>query len=211
MSAAELGVVWSALMREVSGGGERPLAYSRILALLVLTGCRVSEITGLRIENVDLAAGSIAIAKGKTKDATRVLSLGSTARVLLAGAVEAAKGRLPGEHLFSAPRSDGPVDPHDISKAARALVADLGQQPWTPHDLRRSLVSQLHEMGFQEGIVRKLVGHTAKNVHDAVYDRSQQLEKIWDALTQYENYVSACAAETEKASESNVVALRAKA
>ncbi len=200
LSAAEMGVIWNAL-----SDGEAPAPYSKILALLALTGCRVSEITDLRRENVDLDSGSVTIAKGKTKDAARVLPVGPTARAMLAKLVESAdkSGR-----LFSAPEG-GAVEVQAVSKAVRRLCAKLRQPRWTPHDLRRTLISELHEAGIGEGIVRRLAGHTAKDVHDAVYDRSKRLESIKSALAHYESHVLACAAAVKQSDESNVIALRA--
>ena len=217
LSAAELGEIWNALPN-----AEGPDVYSKILALLMLTGCRVSEIASLQRENVDLAAGAIKFAKGKTKDAARVLPVGPTARSMLASIVEGAdsSGR-----LFSTKRRRGwkytpdeaarkainvAIDVPTVGKAARALCARLGHARWTPHDLRRTLISELHEAGFGEGIVRRLAGHTAKGVHDAVYDRSKRLESIRNALEHYENHVLKCAADVEKAGDSNVVTMRSR-
>jgi len=200
LSEGELGAVWNAL-----ANGEAGPVYSQILALLALTGCRVSEIAGLRRADVDLDGGTIRIVKGKTKESARMLPVGPTARAMLVEIVESADttGR-----LFSAPEG-GSVEPQAISKAVRALRARLGQERWTPHDLRRTLISALHEAGFGEGVIRRIAGHTATDVHGAVYDRSKRLESVGKALAHYESHVLSCAAAVGAARESNVVALRA--
>jgi integrase len=189
LSAAELGAIWNALF-----DGEGHAVYSQILALLALTGCRVSEIASLRREDIDLDAGTIKIAKGKTKDAARELPVGDTARAML---VKIAKSADPNGPLFSAP-GGGAIDVPTVGKAARRLCARLQYPRWTPHDLRRTLISELHEAGFGEGIIRRLAGHTAKDVHDSVYDRSKRLESIRKALEHYENHILDCAAEAKR-------------
>jgi hypothetical protein len=46
-------------------------------------------------------------------------------------------------------------------------------------------------------------------VHAAVYDRSRQLDKVRDALDQYEKYILSVVAETGIVKENNVIPLRA--
>jgi integrase len=207
LSEGELGLLWSALRK---GDALKHAVYSDILSLLVLTGARVSEIALLRRGDVDLANGLIKLAErgGKTVDAKRTLPVGPSARVLLARFVEAAE-QAADSPLFVSP-AGGALDPHEVSKAAGGLVQRLGCGGFTPHDLRRTLISHLHEADFNEGIIRRLAGHKARDVHDAVYNRSERLEKVRDALEQYERHVAACALKiiAEPEGESNVVALR---
>ena len=82
LTAVEIGEAWNA-MQDAQSGGSMPGVYARVLVLLVLTGCRASEITGLRRGAVDLEAGTLAIVKGKTAASRRVLPLSAAARVLV--------------------------------------------------------------------------------------------------------------------------------
>jgi integrase len=202
----ELGLLWSALRK---GNALKHAVYSDILSLLVLTGARVSEIATLRLGDVDLSTGLIRLAErgGKTADAKRTLPVGPTARAMLAALVDRAAGQA-ADALFVSP-AGGALDPHEVSKAAGGLVQRLGCDGFTPHDLRRTLISHLHEADFNEGIIRRLAGHKARDVHDSVYNRSERLEKVRDALEQYERHVVACASALEKSNANNVVALRA--
>ena len=97
----------------------------------------------------------------------------------------------------------------DISKAARSLVGRLGHTRWTPHDLRRTLVTQLYELGVDGDVARRISGHVGTDVHSSVYDRSRQLDKMRAALVEYEGFIFSCTAKLEKLSENNVIALRA--
>ena len=207
----ELGSLWPAVR---DGDAAMPRVYGDILALLTLTGARMSEIASLRACDVDLSKGEVKLAEygGKTADAKRALPVGPAARAMLAGLVEGANDRPADAPLFLSPTGRA-LDTHAVDRACRALVERLGCDPFTPHDLRRSLVTHLHESdNFAEGIIRRLAGHKGRDVHDAVYNRAEKLERVRAALEWYERHVLACAAKVDaKRADggSNVVALRA--
>ena len=200
-----------------------PAVYARALLLLMLTGCRASEITGLRRGAVDLESGKVEIVAGKTKKAKRDLPLGLAARALLINAVAALpKGGDGGAHLFTMPRGHlmgktasrtraaGAIDARDLSKSARRLVMALGHKRWTPHDFRRTLVTRLHEEGIDDGVVRRIAGHVGGDVHAATYDRSRQLDKVRAALTEYERYILKCADDSVEPAIDDVVLLHGR-
>jgi integrase len=208
LKPVELGEAWIALQSALAGDDSMPLAYARVLGLLMLTGARASEITGLRRSAVDLDAGSITIVAGKTAASRRVLPVGPSARALLAATVESV-GNAPDALLFPMPRARGLIPSLDISKAARSLVERLRHTRWTPHDLRRTLVTQLYELGVDGDVTRRIAGLVGADVHSTVYDRSRQIEKMRSALAEYESFIFSCAAKLEKLSENNAIALRA--
>jgi integrase len=198
----ELGLVWRGLRDDEA----TPRVYADIMSLLMLTGARMSEIASLRSCDLDLSAGVVKLAEygGKTADARRALPIGPAARAILARLVDDA--RPASAPLFLSPTGCA-LDTHAVDRACRALVERLGCASFTPHDLRRSLVTHLHESdSFAEGVI-----HKARDVHDAVYNRAEKLERVRAALAWYEGHVLACAAkvDAETAAESNVVALRA--
>jgi integrase len=208
LSPVELGDAWIAL-QDAQRDGSMPLPYARVLALLMLTGARASEITSLRRRAVDLDGGSLTIEAGKTAASKRVLTLPATARALLASTIESMDTDAPDALLFLMPRARHEIPSLDISKAARVLVGRLGHARWTPHDLRRTLITGLHELGVDGDVARRVAGHVGPDIHASVYDQSRQLDKVRDALAAYEGFVLNCVAKVGKSSESNVVALRA--
>ena len=189
------------------------MCYSaRVLALLMLTGTRASEITSLRRGAVDLDGGSLTIGAGKTAASKRVLPLPATARALLASTTESMDTDAPDALLFPMPRARGGIPGYRCIRKARTrrtIGRALGAWRWTPHDLRRTLITGLHELGVDGDVTRRVAGHVGPDIHASVYDRSRQLDKVRDALTAYEGFVLNCAAKVGKSSESNVVALRA--
>ena len=213
LTGDEIAALWTALDAACKGAGLVPPSFARVLTALLLTGCRASEITNLRRGAFDPNAGTIEIEGGKTDASRRKLPIGPMALAVLAEAMNAAPeagttddaANPTDAMLFPAPRSKDIIGSSEISKAARTLVAKLGHKSWTPHDLRRSLVTQLHEAGVDEGIVRRIAGHVGSDVHASTYDRSRQLEKIRDAFLVYEQFVRDCIQKAHEKQCDNVV------
>jgi integrase len=80
-----------------------------------------------------------------------------------------------------------------VSRAARKIVKALGHQPWTPHDLRRTVVSIMAELGIDGDIRRRVTGHQAQDVHGRVYDQANRQNAVRAALLQVEQYVTEAA------------------
>ena len=59
---------------------------------------------------------------------------------------------------------------HDLHEAARRIVAGLGMERWTPHDLRRTAATILDREGYSLEQIGALLAHTRKGV-TAVYAR----------------------------------------
>jgi integrase len=69
----------------------------------------------------------------------------------------------PGAPLFNLRRND-------LHEAAQRLVAGLGMERWTPHDLRRTAATILDRAGYSLEQIGALLAHTRKGV-TAVYAR----------------------------------------
>ena len=59
---------------------------------------------------------------------------------------------------------------HDLHEAAHRIVAGLGMERWTPHDLRRTAATILDREGYSLEQIGALLAHTRKGV-TAVYAR----------------------------------------
>jgi integrase len=59
---------------------------------------------------------------------------------------------------------------NDLHEAAKRIVAQLGMQRWTPHDLRRTAATILDRAGYSLEQIGALLAHTRKGV-TAVYAR----------------------------------------
>ena len=145
-------------------GGASPAAVAAI-RLLVLTGCRRSEILGLRWDDVDLEAGEISLRDSKT-GARRVPLSPAAAEVI------AELPRIPGNPWVIPGRNTGaPLRnlqyPWEILRA-RADLEDV-----RIHDLRHSFASRALALGEGLPIIGELLGHrrvgtTARYAHLAL-------------------------------------------
>ena len=149
------------LDRAVADGGVSVHAVAAI-RLLLLTGCRKSEILSLRWQDVDLAAGEIRLADSKT--GPRAVPLSPPAVRVLAELPRVADspwvipGQKPGTHLSNL---DGPW--WIVRKRADLEEVRI-------HDCRHSFASRALALGESLPVIAKLLGHrqvqtTARYAH----------------------------------------------
>ena len=155
-------------------GGASPAAVSAI-RLLMLTGCRKSEILTLRWEHVALDTGELRLPE--TKTGARVISLPPMAVELLAGLPRdlgspwVIPGRHPGTHL------------RDLSDAWKVIRTRTGLDDVRIHDLRHSFASRALALGESLPMIGKLLGHsqvetTARYAHlarDTVHESAARV------------------------------------
>ena len=134
---------------------ERLIAAARshrdraVIELLYATGCRVSELRTLRVEDVDLVAQSILVRRGK----------GGKDRLVLYGRKAAAA-----LETHSGGRRSGPI--FKLSRAAlwsivRRVAQGAGLEGVHPHTLRHSFATHLLERGADLRCIQELLGHTS--------------------------------------------------
>jgi integrase len=177
----ELCEIWNAL--------EGDEAYSDIIRLLVLTGCRRSEIGGLRWDEVYLDEAKLVLPATRVKNAKeRVVYLNRPAlEILQARSLLRTDGRPyvfsrgpAGFQGWSHPKADlaGRIN------AARQAAGRPAMENWVLHDLRRAtstiLAGQLH---VAPHIVERLIGHTQGETIKVV--RNPALARIYNRA-QYE-------------------------
>jgi len=128
---------------------EMPSAVAA-LRLLLLTGCRLSEIQFLRWEHVK----DDCIELPDAKTGGRVVPLGPEARAVLAdlpreeGNTWVIRGKLPGTHLT------------DLQRPWRRIRARAGLEDVRIHDLRHSYASRALALGESLTMIGKLLGYT---------------------------------------------------
>jgi integrase len=144
LSNDELAAIWNALPE-----GD----FGNIVKLLMLTGQRRSEIGGLRWSEIDLHTGQINLPGDRTKNGHPHF-IPMSEPVL---AIIAAQPRLR-EQVFG--RGDSAEGFAGWSAAKAALDAALPKmESWTLHDLRRSFVTGMAELGVQPHIIEMAVNH----------------------------------------------------
>lgn len=154
LEPAELARLGAALDRSAKS---HPLHVVAI-RLLLLTGCRLSEI--LTLEWSDVRGSRVQLRDGKT--GPRTVWLGDEAKATLA-AVPRARGQAA---VFYDPAREKPVG--DISHVWREAIRDASIPPTRLHDLRHTFASHAARGSETIPMIGKLLGHS-KTVSTARY------------------------------------------
>lgn len=162
---------------ETRGGASAPAVAA--LRLLMLTGCRKSEILTLRWEDVVLDANELRLPDAKT--GARVVPLSPSAVNLLAGLPRTPgspwviPGRKPGTHM------------RDLDDAWQVIRSRAGLDDVRIHDLRHSFASRALALGESLPMIGKLLGHsqaetTARYAHLARDSVQESATRIAESI-----------------------------
>ncbi len=149
---------YHALARETKKRG----TWLRALFELAYTyGWRKSELTGLRVHQVDLVEGTILLNPGETKnDRGRVVEMTQGVRELL---TECLAGKTSDDLVFT--RASGrPVG--NFRRAWSTACRDAGTPGLLFHDLRRSGVRNMRRDGISEKVAMEISGHKTRSVFE---------------------------------------------
>jgi integrase len=211
LTAEEAGEFWLLLDECTAGSGPISATQARILKLLALTGCRISEITSLTLDRIDMKHARFRIEGGKTRASNRTLPLTPTALAVIEEQLAQLPDRTGVAVVFPSPRAGVQIASNEVSHNTDRLLAHLNHTPrWTAHDLRRTLTSVLADRGVDGDTRRLIVGHKAPDIHAAVYDKAARVEQMREALLIAEGWYRAAADENaERAHGGNVIVMRA--
>lgn len=127
-----------------------------LLEFLVSSGCRLGEVVGLRVDQVDWQARRVTvIGKGNKQ---REVYFSVRAKLMLQMYI---RGRRGGDALFASSRAPyAPMGPRSIQKT----LAQLGKRILTrrvhPHLMRHTFASQALNGGMDLTVIQHLLGHT---------------------------------------------------
>lgn len=175
LTPGEVKALAHACIGDSSAAGARDLA---VLALLYGCGLRRAEAAGLELADADLENGVVTVRGGKgRKDRTTHAPPG--ARHALA-AWAAARGPEPGPLLCPVHKA-GRIALRRMTAQAIYLTlqkraVEAGVAAFSPHDLRRTFVSDLLDAGADLATVQKLAGHADPST-TARYDRRGEAAK----------------------------------
>lgn len=150
-----------------SPDGEDPriLRDRALLELLYGTGARISEVTGLDVDDLDLAADPVVLLDGKGGK-QRIVPVGSYAvRALDAYLVRArpsltVKARRPSPAVFLNARG-GRLTRQGAWGIIQAAATTAGLEHISPHTLRHSFATHLLDGGADIRVVQELLGHAS--------------------------------------------------
>lgn len=159
------------------------LRDAAIIETIYSCGLRVSELSGLRVEDIDWGERLLRV-RGKGKK-ERLSPIGDPALA----AIENYWRTLPQRPGASSPvflaqtRKVAPVSPQDLARRLKKYLAIAGLDPGlTPHKLRHSYATHLLDAGADLRSVQELLGH-AHLVTTQVYTHltTERLKRAYDA------------------------------
>ncbi len=176
LTDAEFARLGKVLDESIAGGRGSPMAVAAI-RLLMLTGCRKSEILTLRWTDVDLDAGERHLADAKS--GPRAVQLPPTAVRLF----EALPRRKDSPWVFPGNDRHGRFGADALDNVWQTLRARAGLEDVRLHDLRHSFASRALALGETLPVIGKLLGHsdietTARYAHlarDSVHDAAERI------------------------------------
>ncbi|OEU72715.1 MAG: hypothetical protein BA869_01490 [Desulfuromonadales bacterium C00003107] len=184
-SEEEICTFWT----ELEGAGmSEPLKQT--LRLILATGQRPGEVIGIHHREIEEDWWTIPAERAKNK---------REHRVFLSPLVKEIIATLPTSgYLFPSPRSKKPTvqKPIEVNALAHAVRRNSSwaqpgpqagklffsiQEPWTPHDLRRSCATGLGRLGYTDELIGRVLNHTRAGV-TAIYNRHKYDAEIQQAL-----------------------------
>ena len=172
LSRDELSAIWHAT--------DEPGDHNAIVRLLLLTGQRRQEVGGMGRQEVDLEKAIWVIPSERTKNRrAHEVPLSPLAVEVLIALVEGT------DRAFVFGLGDGPFS--GWSRAKARLDRKCGVENWTLHDLRRTFVTELAEMGVMPHVIEAIVNHTSghKAGIAGVYNRATYAGEKRAALDQW--------------------------
>jgi integrase len=173
-------VLTDAEMRQLWAATAGDDAYSKILRLLLLTGQRRGEVGGMRRAELDFERETWNLSGDRAKNKLpHVVPLPRQALELLQ-----APG-LGGDYLF------GKSGFGDWWRAKSRFDKVLGLPAWTVHDLRRTAITSMCEIGIAPHIVEAIVNHVSghKGGVAGVYNKAKYSQEKRTSLQRWADHV----------------------
>jgi integrase len=130
-----------------------------IFEIALETSMRSSEITGLRLGQVDTARRVVRLQNTKNEDARTVPLTKRAAAELIEAIANPLRPQGCDLIFFGEPGRDGVRRPYNFNKMWRKVKTDLGLSDLRFHDLRHEAVSRLVEAGLSDQEVASISGH----------------------------------------------------
>ena len=137
-----------------------------IVELLCLTGCRVSEIVGLKWSELDLDQSCLWLEDTKSGRSLRAIGSGAVA------VFKCQSRALGSAYVFPGASGDAPYQ--GMNKEARRLFNAAGLADASCHTLRHTFASVASGLGYSDGTIAGLLGHKGRGVTSRYVHRPDQ-------------------------------------
>ena len=179
-------------------------AIKGALLLVLITGQRPGEVIGMHSRDIDGDWWTVTAGMAKNNKEHRVF-LSSLAKNII--------GNFGEGYIFPSPRGNKPISVNAISKAVRRnstwaqkTTKDNKngkekfffsiEQPWTPHDLRRTCATHMGKAGFTDEVIGRVLNHTRTGITSR-YNRHQYDKEIQVALSDWSSKLESIIYETK--------------
>jgi integrase len=161
-------------------------AYAAAVRMLLLTGARLREVANMTRDELSADGTVWTLPGSRTKNhRAHVVPLPPLAREVIASAPQIA-----GSFVFS---TDGRGPLTGWSRAKHKLDAAMGANvpPWRLHDLRRTAVTGMAELGIRPDVIELCVNHVSgvRGGIAGVYNKSELLPERREALERWARHV----------------------
>jgi len=169
------------------------------LKMILLSGQRPGEVCGMAFDELSEDRWTIPESRTKNGEVQEVPLTAMMQEIIERARVYAGESRF----VFTSPRSplynfkkpkiakpkevDLPLSRLALSRALQRHCVDMEiENPFTPHDLRRTLRTRLAELGVSDIVAERVLGHKLQgmlaiyNRHDYAVEKRQALER-WEA------------------------------
>ena len=174
LGSGEIAALMGACSRD---GSPADLRDAALIAILYGAGLRRSESVGLDLSDFNAETGELVV-RGKGRKDRLAYATNGSCEALKDWLV--VRGGVPGP-LFTRISKRGKIDTHRMTDQAvlhmlKKRENEAGVAPFSPHDLRRSFISDLLDAGADIATVQRLAGH-ANITTTARYDRRGEATK----------------------------------
>jgi integrase len=179
--------------------------FAPFVKLLLLTGQRRSEVSGMRWSELDLENRVWRLPPERTKNGLpHLVPLSDAALAII-------QGQVPVDGCDFVFTSNGTTQFKGYSRSKERLDKRVGFDDWVLHDLRRTFVTGVNNIGVFPHIVEACVNHVSgpsKGGVAGVYNKAQYWPERVDAMNRWADHVAAIVAGT---ADSNVILFQGEA
>jgi integrase len=175
--------------------------YGRIVKLILLTGCRRTEIGDLKWSEIDTKAKTITLPKERTKNGQQhVVPLSGMALEI----INATPQRADRDYVFGIGKGGGYSGWSKSNSSVRGAAGV--EEHWTLHDLRRTVRTGMGKLGVAPHVAEAVLNHLPEKLI-RTYDRHDYSAEKRSALDQWATHVKTIVAQ---ATGANVTTLKKK-
>ncbi|EBT2373223.1 site-specific integrase [Salmonella enterica] len=181
----EIRDVWRCLNTTVGNKYLSP-DYRRILTILLVFGCRSNEVRKSRLNEWDIDNWIWTVPKEHSKNGREIIRpIPPQLRQWILN-LKTIASMDKSKYLVNGIPRDSDV----LSAIGGKLWKKFGHsKPWTLHDFRRVVATNLNDMGVNADAVEQLLGHSLSGVR-GIYNRSQYMDEKLKALTMWCDYLN---------------------